>query len=254
MTEYSRKNRKRILQIVLLAAGVLCLLTAGAKPAHAARNYGKAKYNKTRWEWIRRDNVKTDVDRLIMVKYKGGSKATVEMWAKYEVLGKLKKGSGYTGPVTAWYRILSCPAYVGKNGINKVKEGDKKTPTGAFHITMAFGIKDSPGTSGISYTKLNKYLYWSGEKATYNTLVDVRDLGRKSMAGEHLITYVPFYNYSLAMDFNKGGVYKAGSAIFMHCWKPGRNFTAGCIAVSEENMKTVVQNTTEDTMIFIYKQ
>ena len=245
---------KQIAYRVLLAMFSVWLLAAGTESVHAARNYGKSKYSKNRWELMRSDNVKTDTDRLIMVKYKSGSKATVEMWAKIEVLYEPVKGSTVKGPITAWVQILSCPAYVGKNGINKVKEGDKKTPTGAFHITMAFGIKDSPGTAGISYTKLNKYLYWSGEKATYNTLVDVRDLGRKSVAGEHLINYVPFYNYSLAMDFNKDGVFKKGSAIFMHCWKTGRNFTAGCIAVSEENMKTVVQNTTENTMIFIYPE
>lgn len=241
-------------KIFLLTACAVCLLAAAPSGAQAARNYGKAKYAKTRWELMRSDNVRTDTDRLIYVMYKGGTKATVEMWAKIEVLYEPQEGSALKGPITAWYRILSCPAYVGKNGINKVKEGDMKTPTGAFHITMAFGRKNSPGTSGISYTKLNKYLYWSGEKATYNTLVDVRDLGRKSIAGEHLINYNPFYNYALAMDFNKDCVYKKGSAIFMHVWKPGRHYTAGCIAVSEENMKTVVQNTTENTMIFIYPE
>ncbi|MBO6163555.1 MAG: L,D-transpeptidase family protein [Lachnospiraceae bacterium] len=152
----------------------------------------------------------------------------------------------------SWKKILSCTAYVGRNGIKKKREGDKKTPVGAFHITMAFGIKKSPGTAGISYTKLNKYYYWSGERDTYNTFVDVRDLGRSSVAGEHLISYKPFYNYSLAMDFNKKGVFKKGSAIFLHCTKPGRKYTAGCIAVAEKKMKKIVKNTTEKTMIFIY--
>ena len=46
-----------------------------------------------------------------------------------------------------------------------------------------------PGTAGIKYKKLNKYHYWSGEKATYNRFIDVRKIGRKSIAGEHLITY-----------------------------------------------------------------
>ena len=266
------------------------------------RNYALKKYNKNRWTLIQKDYLKKDVDRLIFVKYTGGSKANIEMWKKVKVttgvtaskaaavedeepmpfieeteapaaapaadapsVGEETTAAPTTtaAPETtaavkktkttyAWKKILSCSGYVGLNGIKKVKEGDKKTPTGAFHITMAFGIKKSPGTAGISYTKLNKYYYWSGEEETYNTFVDVRDLGRTWMAGEHLISYVPFYNYALAMDFNKEGVYKKGSAIFMHCTKPGRNYTAGCVAIAEKKMKKVVKNTTQKTMIFIY--
>ena len=286
----------------LLLMFLLLLLPAGRV---WGRNYALKKYNKNRWTLIQKDYLKKDIDRLIFVKYTGGSKANIEMWKKVKVTAEVTaskagaaeeeepmpfieeegateaspestaaagKETSAVAPTTAaptttappettaavkkitykWKKILSCSGYVGLNGIKKVKEGDKKTPTGAFRITMAFGIKKSPGTAGISYTKLNKYYYWSGEEETYNTFVDVRDLGRTWMAGEHLISYVPFYNYALAMDFNKEGVYKKGSAIFMHCTKPGRYYTAGCVAIAESKMKKVVKNTTRKTMIFIY--
>ena len=51
--------------------------------------------------------------------------------------------------------VLSENGYVGRNGINKKKEGDMKTPTGTFKLTTAFGIKDNPGTK-IKYIKVNK--------------------------------------------------------------------------------------------------
>ncbi len=283
-----RKNRNRVLYLAVIMCMLLlsCLfLPAGSA---YARNYAKKKYNKNRWTLIKKDFLKKDTDRLILVKYKKGSKATLEMWKKVytetvpeptaaepaaseNAVAETPAGSteettpgaaaetsdGTTSEAEvvrqpSWKKILSCSAYVGLNGINKVREGDKKTPVGAFHITMAFGIKKSPGTAGISYTRLNKYYYWSGERDTYNTFVDVRDLGRSSVAGEHLISYKPFYNYSLAMDFNKKGVFKKGSAIFLHCTKPGRKYTAGCIAVAEKKMKKIVKNTTKKTMIFIY--
>ena len=241
----------------MLAAGfaLLAVCLGLLLPVQAqARNYAKAKYKTNRWEWMKKDFLNTDTDRLIFVKYKGGSKAAVEMWKKVEVITETVEGEEAAEPVYTWKRILAVNGYVGKNGINKKREGDKKTPTGTFHITAAFGIKKSPGTAGISYKKINKYHYWSGEKATYNTFVDVRKIGRKSIAGEHLIDYVPFYHYGLTMDFNKECVYKKGSAIFFHCTKPGRKYTAGCVAIPESKMKKVVKNTTKHTMIFIYQE
>ena len=240
-----------------------------------ARNYALAKYDGKRWKMIAQEELNTDTDRLIYVRYTGGTKAKVQMYKKVKAASESSEAESKAAAETAadpgssdvvssvgaarktvkykWKKIFSTNGYVGRNGINKVRQGDVKTPTGTFNITMAFGIKKSPKTAGIKYTKLNKYHYWSGEKATYNRFIDVRKIGRKSVAGEHLITYVPFYNYALAMDFNKECVYRGGSAIFVHCTKPGRPYTGGCVAVSEKKMKKMVRNTTKHTKICIYK-
>lgn len=244
--EMKVRNFFGFLIVSLLAA----VLVTGVPDQVSARNYAKAKYDTNRWQKMKKDYLKKGADRLIFVKYTGGTDAEVEMWKR--VAGNVQE-DGTTGADT-WKLVLSTPGFVGQNGINKKKEGDRKTPTGVFHVTMAFGRKKSPGTAGISYTKLNKYHYWSGERATYNTFVDVRTLGRRSVAGEHLINYNPQYNYAMAFDFNAAGVYKKGSAIFLHCTKTGRNFTAGCVAVPQKYMKKIVKNTTEKTWIFIYKK
>lgn len=230
------------------------------------KDYSKKQYNKTRWKDIKEDYLNTKTDRLIFVKYKSGSKAVVEMWKKVSKDIQASTENAETGETAVtpeqtdykeeyeWKKLVSCNAYVGKNGLDKKRQGDYKTPTGIYNITMAFGRKKSPGTSGISYKKLNKYHYWSTEKATYNQFIDVRKLGRTQMQGEHLIDYNPFYNYALALDYNKKCVYLKGSAIFLHCMRKGRPFTMGCIAVSEKNMKKIVKNTTKNTKICIYKK
>lgn len=237
---------------------VCCVILSNAVFTRvSAKDYGKSMYNKTRWENIKVDYLDSDADRLIFVKYKGGSKATVEMWKKVSntSVSSGEQAEGNVGIIdNSWKRILSCNAKVGKKGINKKKEGDRKTPTGIYNITMAFGRKKSPGTAGIPYTKLNKYHYWSDEKATYNTFVDVRDLGRKKMSGEHLIKYNPGYNYVLALDYNKKCTYRKGSAIFLHCMKSKEKYTLGCVTVSEKNMKKIMQNTTTETKICIYRK
>lgn len=61
-----------------------------------------------------------------------------------------------------WTELLSCPAFVGKNGLGKTKEGDQKTPEGIFDLPVAFGIMDNPG-SKIPYVKVNENLYWCGD-------------------------------------------------------------------------------------------
>ena len=82
-------------------------------------------------------------------------------------------------------------------------------------------------------------------------MVDSRKLGHIPANSEHLLDYVPHYNYALDIGYNRKCVFGKGSAIFMHCF--GTNpYTGGCVAVSEENMKTVLLNATKRTRICIY--
>ena len=43
-----------------------------------------------------------------------------------------------------WQESLRCKAFLGKNGIDKVREGDKRTPTGDYGFLMAFGAQNNP--------------------------------------------------------------------------------------------------------------
>lgn len=176
------------------------------------------------------------VRQLLFVKYTGGTGAEVSMYQKTS---------------SGWKRILKCAGYVGKNGIGKTREGDGKTPTGTFNLTQAFGIKSDPGAK-MDYVKVNSYLYWCGDRQHYNQLVDLRQTPH-NCSGEHLIDYVPQYNYGMFTDYNKNNVYGKGSAIFLHC--SGSNpYTGGCVAVSQKNMIKIIQNAQEGAKICIYKK
>lgn len=173
-------------------------------------------------------------NQLLMVKYKGGSSAKVQLYQKTD--GK-------------WYRALSCRGYVGRNGIGKAREGDGKTPTGVFCLTQAFGIKADPGAQ-VSYVKVDRNLYWCGDEPYYNQLIDIREHPH-SCRGEHLIDYVPQYNYGMFLDYNSEHTYGKGSAIFLHCMGPN-SYTAGCIAVSEENMIRILRTVEDGAKICIF--
>jgi len=168
-----------------------------------------------------------ETNQIVLVDYISGSKANLSIHEK-------KSG--------VWKQIYSCTAYLGKNGIDKTKEGDKKTPTGTFNLNKPFGIKDDPGAN-MKYTKVNKYHYWCGTSGSeyYNQLEDMREVDRKyTSSDEYLIKYKGVYNYCMFIDYNRKGEANKGSCIFLHCTGSNK-YTAGCIAVPEKVMKKIIQ-------------
>ena len=150
-----------------------------------------------------------------------------------------------------WSEKLHCKAYLGKNGLDKQREGDTRTPSGDYGFLMAFGAKDDPG-SAIPYTKLTDTMYLCGDKEYYNQFIDVSKFQHTcSKNSEHLIRYIPQYNYALFLDYNKENTYGKGSAIFLHCF--GSNpYTLGCISVAEENMIKILKTISPTARICIY--
>lgn len=166
-------------------------------------------------------------DQIVLVEYESGSRAKLSIHER-------KDGR--------WRELHSCTAYVGKNGIGKTKEGDKRTPTGTYDLTQPFGIKADPGAN-MAYTKVTKHHYWCGSSGSeyYNQLVDTRKVDRKATsADEVLVSYGSVYNYCMFIDYNAAGEAGKGSCIFLHC-TGSKKYTAGCIAVDEAVMKKIIQ-------------
>ncbi len=154
--------------------------------------------------------------------------------------------------------IFSCAAMIGKNGPVKHAEGDTKTPLGTWTIGEAYGIADDPG-SNINYTKITDDMYWcatgsNGKK--YNTLLHKSDDPDNDYSeDEHLIDYPIRYKYLLDLGYNKAGAPYVGNAIFLHCWKEENGSpipTGGCVAVSEENMITILKTLKPESVVTIY--
>lgn len=224
-----------VISIVTMSGNTVSVQAETIKSQREDMSDKKAAVKKNRWTRLIQKYEKSEkINQLIFVKYKGNSKADIILYKK--VNGKFKK-------------VFACAGYVGKNGINKKREGDKKTPTGTYGFTKAFGIKSNPG-SKIKYIKLNSYLYWSADRKYYNQMIDIRKV-KASHAGEHLIRYRPHYNYALAIDYNKKCIYKKGAAIFLHC--TGSNpYTGGCVAVKEKYMKKIMKTVDKNAKICIY--
>lgn len=157
----------------------------------------------------------------------------------------------------AFYPELSVEAVSGMNGITAEKqEGDKKTPAGVYSFSMAFGMKDNPGTI-LPYHKItagDQYVD-DGNSRYYNQLVNDREVEKDWNSAENLITQAPQYNYALVLNYNEERVPGKGSAIFLHCPKAANNTgTSGCISIPEEKMREVICSVDADTKIIVVQE
>ena len=178
------------------------------------------------------------VQQIICINFIENSNASFKMYVRDK-----KQNNG-------WKLVLATDAFIGKNGLSKQTEGDLKTPIGEFNITKAFGIKKNPGTK-LKYIKVNNNLYACDENCQYyNQIIDAKKT-KHQCKGEHLIDYCPQYNYGLCIDFNSENIYPNGSNIFIHV-KGKKDYTAGCIAIDEKSMITVLKNSTNKTKVIIY--
>ena len=140
---------------------------------------------------------------------------------------------------------------MGKNGINKTKEGDNKSPTGFYKLTQAFGIKDNPGTK-FDYLKVDDTYNWVDDPDSkyYNMLVSTRDVEKDWNSAENILKIGTAYNYVMSIGYNtderKPGL---GSAIFLHVMT--NSATAGCVSVPEVDMIKILNNVDLDCLIYI---
>ena len=181
-------------------------------------------------------NAAEDAEQLVIVSGTKGSNADFYFYEK--------------NPDGEWEEIISCPAYIGKKGWGKTREGDLKTPRGVFHFTMAFGINDDPGCE-IDYTKVDETHYWVGDSDSekYNQFVSTRDYKNfNKKDSEHIIDYKLAYKYCLNISYNEDGTPGKGSAIFLHCYTKNK-FTGGCVAIPEGKMIEVLRHVKDGCVI-----
>ena len=184
------------------------------------------------------DNIKAaqDYEQLVIVSGTQGSNANFYFFEK--------NSEGQ------WDEIISCPAYIGKKGWGKTREGDSKTPRGVFNFTMAFGINDDPGCS-LGYTKVDETHYWVGDSNSekYNQFVSTREYKNfNKKDSEHIIDYDLAYKYCLNISYNEDGTPGKGSAIFLHCYTKNK-FTGGCVAIPQEKMIEVLRHLKNNCVI-----
>ena len=153
-----------------------------------------------------------------------------------------------------WNKEMDRECGYGKKGLidaAQKREGDVKTPVGAFPILHAFGRKPNPGTE-MTWKAITPYSYWADDvkkPATYNTWVE----SKTKIGGEHLIDYYQ-YDYAMAVGHNTNPqIPGLGSAIFVHVKAKDHWTTGGCISLEEDAMIELLKRARNGAWIIIVK-
>ena len=141
----------------------------------------------------------------------------------------------------AWRQVASFTGNIGKNGFAYDKaEGDGHSPIGIFTLGTAFGRYSSPGTS-MNYRQCTPNDFWVDDvnSTLYNTWQEGPG-SEKWNSAENM--YIPPYNYGFVINYNTIKIMPGkGSAIFFHVWSGAGHGTAGCTAIAEENVISILK-------------
>lgn len=131
------------------------------------------------------------------------------------------------------------------------REGDLKAPAGIFSLGKAFGFAPSNemGDLQIEYLALH-----GGYEAIddpdslyYNQIVNRGKVFDPDWKSSEKMREISLYEIGLTVDHNfPNPIPGAGSAIFLHIWRNGFSGTAGCTAMSKEDLMTILSWLKED--------
>jgi L,D-peptidoglycan transpeptidase YkuD (ErfK/YbiS/YcfS/YnhG family) len=135
-------------------------------------------------------------------------------------------------------------AVIGRNGFadtGEKREGDGKTPSGIYTLKLTFGYEKYVKTK-MPYRQALTDDVWVDD-------VNADDYNRWTKKQKtHAASYEmmkrddDLYKYGIVIGYNTAPVIKGnGSAIFLHIWKGEGIPTAGCVAVSEENLIKILE-------------
>ncbi len=127
-------------------------------------------------------------------------------------------------------------------------EGDGRSPAGVFALGPAFGYAESISTH-LAYTALDAddYCIDVDGSPLYNRIVNARDVGTAAIAGSTEPMRRDLhadgdqrYKLGFVIEHNPHGVAGAGSCIFAHLQISADSSTAGCTAMTEPAMRTLL--------------
>lgn len=185
-------------------------------------------------DWVSGLNISKKTDQLIMVSVNDTS-VTVSLHDK--------DADG------TWSQVITTNGHIGRNGLGKTVEGDKKTPVGVYYFTKAFGNAADPGCA-IDFTHCDSSYYWvdDSDSAYYNQFVSTKYVRKDWSSAEHISAVGDRYNYVLALNYNSACTPGLGSAVFLHC---GNSNTTGCIAIPQSAMIQIMRDVRKDCAIVI---
>jgi zinc D-Ala-D-Ala dipeptidase len=122
------------------------------------------------------------------------------------------------------------------------KEGDRKSPAGIFTLGPHFGYAASPFLN-MDYIPLTETIEAIDDPLSryYNQIVDTKTHPDRDWQSSEKMSEISVYEFGCVINHNfpnpKRG---AGSAIFLHIWNEDGSGTAGCTAMSRDDLLKVL--------------
>ena len=154
---------------------------------------------------------------------------------------------------TQWQSVLSpqIKGVIGTHGVAAVgtkKEGDRKTPRGIYPLGEAFGTQALALHMDYRYITADDKFVDDVASPQYNTWV-IGPTNAKSY-GSMLIEP---YKLGAVINYNMNpAVPRSGSAIFMHVWTSPNKSTAGCVAMDEKSLLSLLHWLDKNQHPYIY--
>lgn len=129
------------------------------------------------------------------------------------------------------------------------REGDGRAPAGVFAIGEAFGYAPA-GIGALPYSPMQASHYCIDVSGSplYNRIVDAHEVGAEAVAGstEHMRLDLHNdgdmrYRQGFVIAHNAAGVPDQGSCIFAHLLRRPDETTAGCTAMDDAAMDTLLR-------------
>jgi L,D-peptidoglycan transpeptidase YkuD (ErfK/YbiS/YcfS/YnhG family) len=150
------------------------------------------------------------------------------------------------------------PVVLGKKGLawgigaadfkaaSRKVEGDNKAPAGIFRLGPAFGYapKSAARWIKLSYVSLTSQTEGIDDPRSryYNQLVDRSKVAKVDWhSSEQMRRADDLYKWGIFVAHNSRATPGAGSCIFLHIWKDSRSATAGCTAMAEPNLVSLLR-------------
>jgi len=132
------------------------------------------------------------------------------------------------------------------------REGDGKSPAGVFALGTAFGYASQPlPGSKMPYLTLTPSIECVDDidSKHYNRIVDSSTLAPDWNSSEHMRNVGEAYRWGIVVDHNgivaghdaKPTQPRSGSCVFLHIWHSSDQGTAGCTAMPQIELETLLR-------------
>jgi len=128
-----------------------------------------------------------------------------------------------------------------KNAIYIKKEGDGRAPAGLFTLGNGFGYSDFNISFPYSTYKRTDHCVDDSNSQWYNKIIDSTKVKKDYKSFEHMKLNNHLYRYGITVNHNPEQIKNAGSCIFMHIRSGNGKGTAGCTAMNEEKIMTILK-------------